>query len=128
MTKSSIVKILIVGVSAYALLVFAVMTLVPDKPENMDWQDREAFNRVQITKLKLGTTQDEILALLGAPDITEAKELADNKVVQVMFFRTQHVKADGLTTQDECTPLLFEDEQLVAWGEGAYDNFKLIQN
>ena len=41
-----------------------------------------------------------------------------------MFFRTQHVRADGLTTQDECTPLLFENDKLIAWGEGAYLSYQ----
>ena len=50
-----------------------VIAFYPDKPENMDWKDREEYNRVQITKLKLGSTREEVLALLGSPDITEAK-------------------------------------------------------
>lgn len=128
MLKSNIIKILVVGFAAYACMVVGVMTLVPDKPEDMDWQDREAFNRVQITKLKIGSTRDEVLALLGSPDLTEAKELDDDKVLQVMFFRTQHVKADGLTTQDECTPLLFEDQKLVEVGEGAYKSYRQIRS
>ena len=94
-----------------------VIAFYPDKPENMDWKDREEYNRVQITKLKLGSTREEVLALLGSPDITEAKRQGAT-AIQVMFFRTQHVRADGLTTQDECTPLLFENDKLIAWGEG----------
>ena len=128
MQKSNIVKILVIGFASYALMVMAVMTFVPDKPEDMDWQDREAFNRVQIAKLRVGTTRDEVLALLGSPDITEAKLLDDDNTIQVMFFRTQHVKADGLTTQDECTPLVFENQRLVAWGEGAYESFQMFES
>ncbi|MBU3022103.1 DUF3192 domain-containing protein [Aestuariibacter sp. A3R04] len=120
--NSKVARLIFLGVGAYALFVFLVMSFYPDKPENMDWQDREEYNKVQITKLRLGSTREEVLALLGSPDITEAK-MESGTTIQVMFYRTQHVRADGLTTQDECTPLLFENNQLIAWGDGAYQSY-----
>ena len=120
--NSKVIRLISLGVAAYALFVFMVISFYPDKPENMDWQDREEYNKVQITKLRLGSTREEVLALLGSPDITEAK-IHNGLTVQVMFYRTQHVRADGLTTQDECTPLLFENDHLIAWGEGAYQSY-----
>lgn len=116
-------KVIGIGSLFYVLFVFLVMKFYPDKPENMDWKDREVYNKVHITKLKLGATLDEVLALLGSPDITEAKKTKSHQF-QVMFYRTQHVRADGLTTQDECTPLLFRDSMLIAWGEGAYLSYQ----
>lgn len=121
--SSKVIRIILAGVAFYALFVFLVIQFYPDTPENMDWQDREEYNKVQITKLRLGSTREEVLALLGSPDITEAK-MQDGTSIQVMFYRTQHVRADGLTTQDECTPLLFENDQLIAWGEGAYQSYQ----
>ena len=121
--NAKVIRLILAGVALYATFVFIVIAFYPDKPENMDWQDREEYNRVQITKLKLGSTREEVLALLGSPDITEAKKQG-NAAIQVMFFRTQHVRADGLTTQDECTPLLFENDKLIAWGEGAYLSYQ----
>ena len=121
--NSKVVRRIGLGVALYAIFVAAVVLFYPDKPENMDWKDREEYNRVQITKLKLGSTREEVLALLGTPDITEAKQQGAT-VIQVMFFRTQHVRADGLTTQDECTPLLFENDKLIAWGDGAYSSYQ----
>ena len=120
--NTKVIRLILAGVALYAAFVFLVIAIYPDRPENMDWQDREEYNRVQITKLKLGSTRDEVLALLGSPDITEAKKHNDT-AIQVMFYRTQHVRADGLTTQDECTPLLFKNEKLIAWGEGAYVSY-----
>ena len=120
--NSKLFKLILLGIGAYALFVFMVMSFYPDKPEDMDWQDREEYNKVQITKLKLGSTKQEVWAMLGSPDITEAK-MESGTPIQVMFYRTQHVRADGLTTQDECTPLLFENDQLIAWGEGAYQSY-----
>ena len=120
--NSKVIRLILLGAAAYVTFVFMVIFLYPDKPENMDWQDREEYNKVHITKLSLGATREEVLALLGSPDITEAKMDSENSI-QVMFYRTQHVRADGLTTQDECTPLLFENDLLVAWGDGAYQSY-----
>lgn len=125
MAKSTVIKILVIGFASYIALVFGVLTLFPDKPEDMDWQDREAYNKVHINKLQPGATRDEVLALLGSPDITEAKKVG-NELLQIMFFRTQRVKADGITTQDECTPLLFENNKLIAMGAVAITSFKDI--
>ena len=110
------------GFALYAIFVYSVVSFFPDRPEDMDWQDREQYNKVQIANLSLGTSKEEILALLGSPDITEAKQTREG-MMQVMFYRTQHMKSDGITTQNECTPLLFEDDILVAWGDGVYLNF-----
>ncbi|MDP5031448.1 MAG: DUF3192 domain-containing protein [Paraglaciecola sp.] len=111
-----------IGVLLYGFFVVAVLLFYPDKPEDMDWKDREEYNKIQIAKIELGLNKQDILALLGNPDITEAKRLAD-KEMQVMFYRTQHKQADGITTQDECTPLLFVDGQLIAWGDSAYQSY-----
>jgi hypothetical protein len=110
------------GVVAYAIFVVAVLTFYPDKPEDMDWKDREEYNKVQVSKLELGLHKQAILDLLGSPDISEAKRIGE-KELQVMFYRTQHKQADGITTADECTPLLFIYGQLVAWGDSAYQSY-----
>jgi outer membrane protein assembly factor BamE (lipoprotein component of BamABCDE complex) len=110
------------AVALYALFVLAVLMFYPDKPQNMDWKDREEFNKVQVSKLELGMGKQQILAILGSPDISEAKKSAHD-TWQVMFYRTQHVKADGITTQDECTALLLENDVLMAWGDSAYQDY-----
>lgn len=110
------------GVALYALFVVAVLLFYPDKPQDMDWKDREEYNKVQVSKLELGLSKQQILAILGSPDISEAKKTAQD-TLQVMFYRTQHIKADGITTMDECTALLLENDQLVAWGESAYQDY-----
>lgn len=106
----------------YALFVAAVIMFYPDTPQDMDWKDRQEYNKVQISKLELGFEKKQILELLGSPDITEAKRIGSTEL-QVMFYRTQHKQADGITTEDECTPLLFKDNVLIAWGESAYQSF-----
>lgn len=120
--NGKVVRRIGVGVVLYAAFVAAVVSWYPDSPDKMDWKDREEFNKVQIAKLELGVSRQEILALLGSPDISEAKKEGTSRI-QVMFYRTQHKKSDGITTQNECTPLLFEDDVLVAWGDGAYQSY-----
>jgi hypothetical protein len=100
----------------------AVITFYPDTPQDMDWKDREEYNKIQISKLELGLHKKQVIELLGSPDITEAKR-SDNKELQVMFYRTQHRQADGITTKDECTALLFENNELIAWGDNAYQSY-----
>lgn len=111
-----------IGVLLYAVFVAAVIMFYPDKPQDMDWKDREEYNKIQISKIELGLKKQDVLALLGSPDISEAKRV-NEKEMQVMFYRTQHKQADGITTQDECTPLLFVNDQLVAWGDSAYQSY-----
>jgi outer membrane protein assembly factor BamE (lipoprotein component of BamABCDE complex) len=120
--NKKVVKRIGIGIGLYAAFVMAVITFYPDTPHDMDWKDREQYNKVQISKLELGLQKKEIIELLGSPDITEAKR-NDSKELQVMFYRTQHKKADGITTEDECTALFFENNVLIAWGDSAYQSF-----
>lgn len=118
------VKFVAVGFGLYAIFAASVITFYEDDPDQMDWEDRQAFNKIYINKLSISdqTLKTHVIDSLGSPDLTEAKQI-DDGTVQVMFYRTQHQKSDGITTKDECTPLLFKNGQLIAWGEGAYDKF-----
>lgn len=120
--NGKIVKRIGIGVALYAAIVVGLIKYNPDDTADMKWEDRQGFNKVQISKLELGASRSSILELLGPPDISEAKKQQEQRI-QVMFYRTQHVKSDGITTQSECTPLLFEDDVLTAWGEGAYQDY-----
>jgi outer membrane protein assembly factor BamE (lipoprotein component of BamABCDE complex) len=120
--NKKVIKRIGIGVGLYAVFVMAVIMFYPDTPKDMDWKDREEYNKIQISKLELGLQKKQVLELLGSPDITEAKR-EDNKELQVMFYRTQHKQADGITTEDECTALLFENNELIAWGDSAYQAY-----
>lgn len=117
-----IVKRIGLGIAAYILFVILVMTFYKGDPENMDWQDREQYNREQISKLEVGMSKQHIIELMGSPDISEAKKVAE-KTLQVMFYRTERKQSDGITTADECIPLLFENNQLIAWGNDTYRQY-----
>jgi len=125
MNKKIIMRILM-ALMAYGVFVILVMTFYDDSPSNMQWEDREAYNRQYIAKLTLDNFSfEKALTELGSPDITEAKKVAESNY-QVMFYRTQHVKSDGITTQDECTALLFKDGLLTAIGKNAYQKFQQL--
>jgi outer membrane protein assembly factor BamE (lipoprotein component of BamABCDE complex) len=120
--NKKVINRIVIGVGLYAAVIMAVIMLYPDSSKDMDWKDREQYNKIQISKLELGLQKKQVIELLGSPDITEAKR-DDNKELQVMFYRTQHKQADGITTEDECTALLFENNELIAWGDSAYQSF-----
>ena len=92
----------------------------------MKWEDRESYNRQFIAELQIDQFNfEQALQQLGNPDITEAKKVAGDRF-QVMFYRTQHMKSDGITTQEECTALLFKNDALFAIGKSAYERFKQL--
>ena len=124
---NKVVKFVGFGFAAYAVFAATVITFYEDDPDQMRWEDRQAFNKKFINELSIDSsvTKQFFIESLGSPDITEAK-VAQDSSYQVMFYRTHHKKSDGITTKDECTPLLFKNGQLIAWGDGAYEQFSSI--
>ncbi|WDE10458.1 DUF3192 domain-containing protein [Thalassomonas haliotis] len=123
-------KYVLLALALYGLLVFLVINFYEVTTSSMTWEDREEFNRQYIAKLVPGQfTLEQILTDLGTPDSTEAIR-KNNNYYQVTFYRTQHVKSDGITTQEECTYLLFINDILTGSGQGiGYpDNWQVIDN
>nr|WP_306288263.1 DUF3192 domain-containing protein [Pseudoalteromonas sp. WY3] len=116
-------RYLILGLGLYALIATLVIVFYKDDPQAMIWQDREAYNKRYIEKLKIEDTAtlNSVLEYLGSPDLTFAKRDED-QVWQIVFYRTQHKTSDGITTIDECTGLL-KNGQLILWGPSAYDQY-----
>jgi hypothetical protein len=125
MSKKVITRI-IIALAIYGIFVALVMNFYDDNPSNMKWEDREDYNRHFISKVQLNKFNfEKALEELGSPDLTEAKRIKDDNY-QVMFYRTHHVKSDGITTQEECTALLFKNNLLMAIGKTAYEQFKQL--
>ncbi|WP_372872302.1 DUF3192 domain-containing protein [Shewanella sp.] len=91
-------------------------------PDEMDWEDRQLFNSKVLAGLEIGQDMNQVRQMMGSPDFSEAKTVKDG-ALQVLFYRTHHVKGDGKTTRNECTPLLFRDNQLIAWGTDTYKQY-----
>lgn len=129
MNKKIVTRALL-GIGIYGIFVILVILFYDDSPENMMWEDRESYNRQFIAKLQLEQfTFEQAIAQLGSPDITEARKVGNDKF-QVMFYRTQHVKSDGITTQDECTFLLFVNGVLeeIGLGNNYPENWAITKN
>ncbi len=125
MNKKVIIRILL-ALAAYGVFVGLVVTFYDDSPDKMEWKDRESYNRQFIAKIKLEQfTFEEALEQLGSPDITEAIKVESDDF-QVMFYRTHHVKSDGITTIEECTALLFKDGTLTGIGKSAHEMFQQL--
>ncbi|WP_337878546.1 DUF3192 domain-containing protein [Rheinheimera sp.] len=116
------------GILLYLALTILVLLFYKDEPDQMDWQDREAFNTKLIYKMdmKQPISRTEVIAALGGPDITEAI-LVSEQIYQMMYYRTHRTKSDGITTKDECTALLFKNNQLIAIGENAIEQYNQLR-
>jgi hypothetical protein len=87
--------------------------------DDSSWKKTQRQNQQQINNLTLDMSAEQIRTLLGTPDFTESFS-KEGESVQVLFYRTHHVKSDGKTTKDECTPLIFKQNRLTGWGDKAY--------
>ncbi|WP_341503037.1 DUF3192 domain-containing protein [Gallaecimonas sp. GXIMD4217] len=76
-------------------------------------ENREERNREAIGGFMPGLALDQVQTRLGTPDFDNL--LADGH--RVLYYRTQRRHGDGMTTRDECTPLIFKDGILLGWGD-----------
>lgn len=115
----------LVQISVAALLAVALsgcVVAIGDKSErssDSEWKKTQELNLKHINQFTIGMRVDDVRSVLGAPDFSEFFQ-KDGEQVQVLFYRTHHMHSDGKTTKDECTPLVFKNNQLAGWGEKAY--------
>ena len=81
------------------------------------WEDQQDENHRYISSMVLGLAEVDVRADLGAPDYVEAYRAPDGRDFTILRYRTHHRHSDGETTQDETTPLIFENGQLIGWGD-----------
>ena len=85
---------------------------------NGDWEDKQTQNRQAISNLTLQMTRTQVIERLGIASFSEAFVNKGNEY-QILYYRTQRTKSDGETTKDETTPLVFEKNKLIGWGNEA---------
>jgi hypothetical protein len=90
-----------------------------DYRHHSDWEDREEKNRKSIARLEVDTKVTTIQSRMGIADFNELQRKGDDSF-QVLFYRTHRRDGDGVTTKDECTPLVFKNGLLIGWGDAAY--------
>lgn len=84
-----------------------------------DWQKREENNRRHIANLETGMQYQDVTRKMGIADFSELVQTESGSQNRILYYRTQRLSDDGVTTKDECTPLVFVDGQLVGWGYSA---------
>lgn len=110
---------LILGLSFFALH-GCVISVSDDGIETgnhyHDEADREDRNRNYISDINVGADIARVKQALGTPDFNEIVVNKDDTYT-ILYYRTQRKHSDGMTTKDECTPLLFLEDSLVGVGE-----------
>ncbi|MFT6270747.1 MAG: hypothetical protein ACJAVV_003586 [Alphaproteobacteria bacterium] len=116
--KKGLLAIVLSGV----LLSGCVISIDDDYDYNNDnhtsWSEIEKENREKISELSPGATISAVRRSMGTPAFDELIVKGD-KEHRVLFYRTQRTEGDGITSKDECTPILFVDGKLIGFGETA---------
>ncbi|ABZ77615.1 conserved hypothetical protein [Shewanella halifaxensis HAW-EB4] len=120
--KSKLPVVVISIFVAYLAFVAVIMVSYDPSPDEMDWEDRQAYNKAMLNEVAIGQSITEIKSLFGKADFTEAK-ISNEQNIEVLFYRTHHRTSDGETSKEECTPLLFKQGKLIAWGEDTYHQY-----
>jgi hypothetical protein len=94
-----------------------------DHSYKSSWQNQEKSNRQALTKLVPGLSVNDVEQRMGIPDFNELYE-KNGDTYQIFFYRTQRREEDGVTTKEECTPLIFKNGALNGWGDTAYTLMK----
>jgi outer membrane protein assembly factor BamE (lipoprotein component of BamABCDE complex) len=82
---------------------------------------KKAEENIANTKqLRVGMTKAQALAIMGEPLKNESFNRPD---VWFYYFETNWL--DGLVTEDECFPLVFENGKLIGWGNSFYSKHRL---
>ena len=81
------------------------------------------LNNQKIMNLTIGQPRNEVLDVMGPPAKREAYQLANQRVVEFLFYRTSGWAVDDWRDKDyQFTPFAFEENKLVGWGRNYYDN------
>jgi hypothetical protein len=117
--KKTLLAILVAAPLALTLsgCVISVNDGEVDHSWGSDSQDRVTKNRDQIANAELGANFAVLRKKLGVADFSETYSKGDD-TVKVIYYRTQRLHKDGLTTKDECTYLYFVNDALIETGSG----------
>ncbi|KFZ28474.1 hypothetical protein IDAT_09200 [Pseudidiomarina atlantica] len=81
-----------------------------------DYRKQEEQNRQWIAALDDNATTTHVREKMGTPNFAD-RVTVDGVRYDVFYYRTHRVEADGDTTKDECTPVVFKDGVLMGSGE-----------
>jgi len=81
-------------------------------------------NRENLLRLSLGMPKFDVLQIMGTQTVesitnpykVETPKGKNGSLYEVLFYHTDVKNKDGLVADNELTPLVFEDSQLIGWG------------
>lgn len=87
------------------------------------WERTHEKNRKAIANMEIRKEYQHVINKLGTPNFSELVKQSDTEY-RVLYYATNSIHSDGKTTKDECTPLVFKNNQLTGWGEHALEQLK----
>jgi len=108
----------------------AYIRVTGDKPIKMHIEEMRAINNSRLQKISLGMKKQKVLEIMGRktfyqrnpytlvpnPYRVESSRTEAGKNYEIVFYYTDIKKQDGALTDDELTPLVFENGILIGWG------------
>jgi hypothetical protein len=115
----------------------ALLLLVACGPTMMELMEQARMeNRQKLIRLSIGMTKAEVLEVMGTrtmvlrstadietevfrinnPYRVESAKDTLGQTYEILFYYTDLKKTDGIITDDELTPLVIKDGQLIGWG------------
>lgn len=71
-------------------------------------------------RLRIGMTKAQVLGIMGEPLKDESFNRPD-----IWFYYFEPNWLDGMITEDECFPLVFQSGKLAGWGNSFYTRYRL---
>ena len=106
----------VVVVSASVLSGCIIVNSENDGPANHHEYQQHKTIKEKISLLDLGATREEVVEVLGNPDVSKAYELEDG-AYYVLYYNTGRKHNDNESVKPVSTPLVFKDGLLVGWGD-----------
>jgi len=92
------------------------------------------MNRRNILKLSIGMEKADVSRVMGVRQIRDLQlgtvtnpyksEIfrVEKKIFEIWYYYTDRTVADGMMSNGELTPVVFENEKLVGWGMGFFQD------
>ena len=94
------------------------------------------MNKERLTKLELGMNETKVFMIMGTKTISifikDQSDTIENPyktevygtekdVYKIFYYYTDFMKGDGLITDDELTPIILKNNELMGWGRAVWD-------
>ena len=127
------------AICVFALITCALGCANTGREKLARQQDVRALHRAHLSILSIGMTKKEVVKIMGSETTTIAekqhREIINNpykremvpckdKICEVLYYYTDVKKRDWAITEDELTPVVFDNDKLIGWGRAFLENIK----